>query len=44
METGMILAVVVTSPVVFCIGVIRWFPENWLRVFGEAACALGKLM
>ena len=44
MDTGMILAVVVMSPVVFCIVAIRWFPENWLRVFGEAACSLGRLM
>jgi hypothetical protein len=44
METGMILAVVIVSPVVFSAAALLWAPEEWLQAFAVWARSLGRLM
>jgi len=40
METGMILALMILTPVVLSIAALLWVPEEWLQRFGELVRSL----
>ena len=44
MGTEMILAVVIVSPVVFSVVLLRWTSEEWLEAFVVLARSLGRPM
>jgi hypothetical protein len=44
MGTGMILGVVMVSPVVFSLAIVRWASQEWLRGFVVLARSLGRPM
>jgi hypothetical protein len=44
MGNEIILAIVIVSPVVFCLAVLLWASEEWLHAFGVLARSLGRPM
>jgi hypothetical protein len=44
MGTGMILGIVIVSPVVLSAAVLLRAPEEWLRTFAVWARSMGRLM
>ena len=44
METGMIIGIVVVSPVVLSVALLLGAPEEWLRAFAVWARSMGRLM